>query len=50
MATLTSRRHEAGELANVSLQSELNAKQLTSVRDLLKLAERILRRRRVLNS
>lgn len=49
MATLTARRHEAGELANVALQGELNAKQLTSVQDLLKLSERILRRRRVLN-
>lgn len=49
MATLTSRRHEAGELANVALQGELNAKQLTSVQDLLMLSERILRRRRVLN-
>ncbi len=48
MATLTSKRHQAGELANVALQGELNAKQLTSVRDLLKLCERILRRRRVL--
>jgi hypothetical protein len=49
MATLTSRRHEAGELANLALKGELNAKQLASVRDLLKLCERVLRRRRVLN-
>jgi hypothetical protein len=49
MATLTGRRHEASELANVALQGELNAKQLASVRDLLKLCERILRRRRVLH-
>jgi hypothetical protein len=49
MATLTSRRQEAGELANLALQGELSDQQLASVRDLLKLCEQVLRRRRVLN-
>lgn len=48
MATLTNRRHEAGKLANVALQGELDSTQITSVGDLLKLCERVLRRRRVL--
>jgi hypothetical protein len=49
MAALGSRRHETGELANAALQGDLNAEQLTSVRDLVALCERVLRRRRVLS-
>jgi hypothetical protein len=48
MATLESRRHEAGELANAALQGDLDAAQLQSLRDTQALCERVLRRRRVL--
>ncbi len=49
MAAIESRRQEAGELANAALQGDLSAEQLTSVRDLLAICERVLRRRRVLS-
>jgi hypothetical protein len=48
MATLGSRRHEAGELANAALQGDLNPAQLENLRELLAVSERVLRRRRVL--
>lgn len=50
MATLASRRHEAGELANAALQGDLAAEQRESLGELLATAERVLRRRRVLGS
>lgn len=48
MATLSERRTEAGEAANAALQGELSAEQRTQAEELLKLSERVLRRRRVL--
>lgn len=48
MATLASRRKEAGEAANESLHGDLSSPQLNSVRELLDICERVLRRRRVL--
>jgi hypothetical protein len=48
MATLTSRRHEAGKLANTALEGNLNSTQLKLLHELLAISERILRRRRVL--
>jgi hypothetical protein len=48
MATLKSRRDEASDTANVALQSDLSAAQLTQVEELTALCERVLRRRRVL--
>jgi hypothetical protein len=48
MATLESRRHEAGNLANAALSGGLDATALAPLRDLLETCERVLRRRRVL--
>jgi hypothetical protein len=48
MATLDSRRHEAGELANAALRGDLSPEQHQSLVELLALSERVLRRRRVL--
>ncbi len=48
MATLSSRRGEAGEAANAALESELTSAQAHQVRELLEICERILRRRRIL--
>jgi hypothetical protein len=48
MAALEAQRHEAGEAANAALHGDLDPTQLTSVRDLLELCERALRRRRIL--
>jgi len=48
MTELRARRGEAGDAANEALHGELNATQLSSVRELLDICERILRRRRVL--
>jgi len=48
MATLAERRSEAGEAANAALQDDLSEAQRQQVEDLLKLSERVLRRRRVL--
>lgn len=48
MGTLSERRSEAGAAANAALQGELNGEQRQQVEDLLKLSERVLRRRRVL--
>ncbi|HET8956218.1 MAG TPA: hypothetical protein VFN18_11225 [Solirubrobacterales bacterium] len=49
MATLTARRGEAGEAANAALQGELGEERRQQVEELLKLSERVLRRRRVLH-
>lgn len=48
MATLQARRSEAGAAANEALHGELNATNLSSLRELLDACERVLRRRRVL--
>jgi hypothetical protein len=48
MTTLQERRHEAGEAANAALGGELTSAQAHSVRDLLEICERTLRRRRIL--
>ena len=50
MATLGSRRHEVGELANAALQENLNTTQLQALQDTQAVCERVLRRRRVLGS
>lgn len=49
MGVLNERRGEAGKAANVALQSELSAEQRNQVEELLKLSERVIRRRRVLH-
>lgn len=48
MATLTERKNQAGAAANSALQGGLTDQQRTQVEELLKLCERVLRRRRVL--
>jgi hypothetical protein len=48
MAMLTERRGEVGDVANTALVGELGNEQRDQVEDLLKICERILRRRRVL--
>ena len=48
MTVLGARRAEAGEAANAALRGDLDAVRLESVRELLELCERVLRRRRVL--
>jgi hypothetical protein len=48
MATLHSRRGEAGEAANGALGGELTPEQDQSVRELLEICERLLRRRRII--
>ncbi len=48
MASLQARRQDAGELANAALSGELSAKQAEDLGELLGLAERVLRRRRIL--
>jgi len=50
MATLESRRGEMTKAADAATQGDLDATQLASVRELLQLCERVLRRRRVLRS
>jgi hypothetical protein len=49
MEVLGQRRGEAGDAANAALRGELDDGQVESVRELLALAERVLRRRRVLH-
>ncbi len=49
MATLTTRRHDAGELANGALTGDLSTIQVQTLADLLATCERVLRRRRVLD-
>jgi hypothetical protein len=48
MATLAARKNELGAAANTALQGELSAEQRQQVDELLKISERVLRRRRVL--
>jgi hypothetical protein len=48
MATLESRRSEATKAADAALHRDLGPEQLSSVRNLVDLCERVLRRRRVL--
>jgi hypothetical protein len=48
MAALGSRRHEAGDLANLALAGDLDREQAGRVRELVEICERVLRRRRVL--
>lgn len=48
IATLESRRHEVGELANLALKGDLETKDAQKVRELAEICERVLRRRRVL--
>jgi len=48
MGTLSARRGEAGRAANAALQGELTSERRLQVEELLKLSERVLRRRRVL--
>lgn len=48
MATLTTRRNEAGGAANAALRDELSEEQRRQVEELLKISERVLRRRRLL--
>jgi hypothetical protein len=48
MSQLEARRHEAGEAANAALRGELEAAREESVRELLEICERVIRRRRVL--
>jgi len=50
MGTLNERRGEAGEAAKAALSGELDAEAVLSVRELLAICERVLRRRRVLRS
>ncbi len=49
MATIESRRHEAGDLANAALRGDLDSEQLQTLTELLSTSERVLRRRRVLS-
>jgi hypothetical protein len=48
METLGERRGEAGNAANAALRGELDEPTVESVRELLAIAERVLRRRRIL--
>jgi hypothetical protein len=48
MAALEARRAEAGAAANLALRGDLDDEQERSVRELVEIAERVLRRRRVL--
>jgi hypothetical protein len=48
MATLEARRGEAGEAANAALRGDLDDERERSVRELVEVCERVLRRRRVL--
>lgn len=50
MSQLQTRRNEAGSAANEALHGELSSPNLNSVRELLDVSERVLRRRRVLRS
>jgi hypothetical protein len=49
MATLSSRRAEAGDAANAALSGTLGFEQAHQVRELLETCERVLRRRRILS-
>lgn len=50
MAEIEGGRHDVGNLANASLQGDLDEAQMTRVAEFLALCERVLRRRRVLRS
>ena len=50
MATIEGRRHDVGALANAALQGDLNATQLATLGETQAICERVLRRRRVLES
>jgi hypothetical protein len=50
IGSLDARRHEAGELANLALSGDLDAKSTEELRELTATCERVLRRRRVLGS
>ena len=49
MGTLAERRSEIGEAANTALGGELSDQQRDQVEELLKISERVLRRRRILH-
>jgi hypothetical protein len=49
MATLAERKGQVGEAANAALQGDLPPQQRAQVEELLKLSERVLRRRRILH-
>ncbi len=49
MAALEARKGEAGEAANAALRGDLDPGGEQSVRELVELCERVLRRRRVLH-
>lgn len=48
LGVLNGRRTEAGDVANAALRGDLSLAQVSQVRELLELCERVLRRRRVL--
>lgn len=48
MGTLAERRSEVGDAANAALTGELSDRQRDQVEELLKISERVLRRRRIL--
>lgn len=48
MGLLDERKSEVGEIANAALQGALSSEQRAQVEELLKVSERIIRRRRVL--
>jgi hypothetical protein len=48
MATLSARRSEVGDAANLALRGELDADRARAVAELLEICERVIRRRRVL--
>jgi hypothetical protein len=48
MGTLQARRGEAGEAANEALKGDLGPERQLQVEELLKVCERVLRRRRIL--
>jgi hypothetical protein len=49
MGALAERRSEVGEAANTALAGELSDRQRDQVEELLKISERVLRRRRILH-
>src|SRR5204862_4123175 len=48
MSLLNERKSKAGDAANAALQGELSDEQSAQAEDLLKICERVLRRRRIL--
>lgn len=49
MGTLAERRSEIGDAANAALAGELSSEQRRNIEELLKIGERVLRRRRILH-